>query len=164
MPEVVADTSPLQYFHQAGLLHVLLALYGHVSVPEAVAFELERGISLGFSLPDVHALPWVHVERLCPGAPLPLPDDFGAGEREVLTLALRTSDSLALLDDARARHYATLLGIKFTGTLGILVKAKQQGHLAKVLPAVQTLESLGFFLDPATRTAVLRIAGEGHDT
>jgi predicted nucleic acid-binding protein len=161
VPEVVSDTSPLQYLHQAGLLQLLPALYDHILVPEAVVAELERGISLGFSLPNVHALPWVHVERICPGAPLPLPADFGPGERAVLTLAKQNPDSLALIDDARAQHYARTLGIAFTGTLGILVKAKQRGHVPAVLPGLETLESLGFFLHPMTRAAVLRLAGEG---
>jgi predicted nucleic acid-binding protein len=160
VPEVVSDTSPLQYLHQAELLHLLPALYGHILVPEAVAAELDRGISLGFHLPDVHALSWMQIERFCPTAAPPLPADFGAGERDVLILARRTSDSLALLDDARARHFARLLGIRFTGTLGIVVKAKQQSHVTAVLPILQRLESLGFFLDPVTRAAVLRLAGE----
>jgi predicted nucleic acid-binding protein len=141
----------------------LPALYGRILVPEAVAAELARGIFLGFSLPDVYSLPWVHVEHVSPTATPPLPTDFGAGEREVLALARRTPDSLAILDDARARHYARLFGIRFTGTLGILVKAKQQGHVSAVLPAIQTLESMGFFLDPTTRAAVLRHAGEEPD-
>ena len=163
MPEVVSDTSPLQYLHQARALHVLPALYGRILVPEAVAAELERGILLGFPLPEVHSLPWILVEHVCQTAIPSLPTDFGAGEREVLALARRTSDSLALIDDARARQYARLLGIKFTGTLGILVKSKQQGHVPAVLPVLQILESLGFFLDPTTRAAVLRQASEEPD-
>jgi uncharacterized protein len=161
VPEVVSDTSPLQYLHQAKLLHLLPGLYGHILVPEAVAVELERGISLGFSLPDIESLPWLHVQRLCATASLPLPADFGAGEREVLVLARGMPASLALIDDARARHYARQLGMKFTGTLGVLIKAKRQGHLPAVLPVLQSLESLGFFLDSATRAAVLRLASEG---
>ena len=161
MPNVIADTSPLQYLHQASLLHLLPALYDHIVVPDAVAVELERGIFLGLSLPDVRALPWIRVERRGAAVPMPLPADFGPGEREVVALAQQTPDALALIDDARARHYARRLGIKFTGTLGILLKARQHAHLAAVLPAIQALESLGFYLDPATRAAVLRLAGEG---
>ncbi len=35
MPEVVSDISPLQYLHQAKLLDLLPALYGHILVPQA---------------------------------------------------------------------------------------------------------------------------------
>lgn len=159
VPEVVCDTSPLQYLHQAKLIQLLPLMYGGIIVPEAVVAELGRGISLGVSLPDVRGLPWIRVERVCLTPPL-MPADFGAGEREVLTLAAQTADCLALIDDARARHHARLLGIRYTGTLGILLKAKQRGHVAAILPALQMLESLGFFLDPATLAAVLRLANE----
>ena len=79
MPEVVADTSPLQYLHQAGLLHVLSALYGHIVVPEAVLIELERGLSLGFLVPDSHGT----LIRVDPAEMPVLPNDFGAGENRL---------------------------------------------------------------------------------
>ena len=65
-----------------------------------------------------------------------------------------------MLDDASARRQARLLGIPVTGTLGMLLKAKQIGRLAEIRPIVDRLESLHFFLDPNTRKIVLKIAGE----
>jgi predicted nucleic acid-binding protein len=47
-----------------------------------------------------------------------------------------------------------------TGTLGVLLKAKQTGHLKAVEPALDHLEALGFYLDAATRSAVLKLAQE----
>jgi len=43
LPEVICNTSPLQYLHQLGLLHVLPALAGQVVVPPAVVDELAEG-------------------------------------------------------------------------------------------------------------------------
>lgn len=59
-----------------------------------------------------------------------------------------------------ARRYAHLLGLSFTGTLGVLLKAKQGGHIPAVQPVLDRLEALRFRLDPVTRAAVLRLAGE----
>ena len=81
-------------------------------------------------------------------------------EREALALALEISDSIVLLDDAPARRYARMLGVKFTGTLGVLLKAKQSGHLTTVLPILDQLDSLGFRLDSVTRASVLKLACE----
>jgi predicted nucleic acid-binding protein len=39
MPEVIADTSPIQYLYQIGLLDMLNVLYGKIIIPEAVAEE-----------------------------------------------------------------------------------------------------------------------------
>lgn len=52
MPEAVSDASPIQYLYQVDLLDVLPALYGRVSLPEAVVVELEQGRARGVPLPD----------------------------------------------------------------------------------------------------------------
>jgi len=85
---------------------------------------------------------------------------LGAGEREVITLAIQEPGALVVLDDARARKQARALGIRLTGTLGVLLKAKQLGFLPAVRPVLERLEALRFYLDPATRLAVLGLAGE----
>lgn len=50
MPEVVSDTSPIQYLFQCGLLDLLPRLYRAVLIPEAVAQELEVGRTRGIPL------------------------------------------------------------------------------------------------------------------
>ena len=91
---------------------------------------------------------------------LPLAVDLGRGEREVLSLAAGRPGALVLLDDGLARHFAKHLKIPLTGTLGVLLKAKSAGLLDSVQPTLDQLQALGFWLDRATRTAALRIAGE----
>ncbi len=50
MPEVICNTSALQYLHQLGLLHLLRDLYGSVTVPEAVVREIAAGRQQGVDL------------------------------------------------------------------------------------------------------------------
>jgi len=52
------------------------------------------------------------------------------------------------------------LGLRLTGTLGLLLDAKTAGHIDVVTPLLDALQSLGFRLSPATRNAVLRLAEE----
>ena len=85
---------------------------------------------------------------------------LGPGEREALALAREPGDPLLLLDDRAARTQARLLGISFTGTLGVLLRAKRESHVDAISPLVDSLEASGFRLDPSTRAAVLRLAGE----
>ena len=47
MPEVFANTTPLQYLHRLGKLDWLHTFYGSVTVPLAEADELDAGIELG---------------------------------------------------------------------------------------------------------------------
>ena len=47
----IADTSPIQYLFQTGLLDLLPALYGEVILPEAVVSELASVLRLAGELP-----------------------------------------------------------------------------------------------------------------
>ena len=160
MPEVISDTSPLQYLHQVGLLNLLPVLYGQITIPPAVAHELEQGRRQGLDLPDVDTLSWMQVKAAKEAHEIDSARGLGPGEREVLALALNARDALAILDDARARHYARLLRISFTGTLGVLLRAKHNGQLAAVAPVMDQLDLLGFRLDPKTCESVLSLARE----
>lgn len=118
MPEVIVDTSPLQYLHQLGLLDLLPNFYGEILIPESVVREIAAGRALGVALPELNTLPWIKVRRVAGLAVLPLVSDLGAGEREVLALALETDQPLVVLDDALARRVARRLDLDLTGNLG----------------------------------------------
>ncbi len=78
----------------------------------------------------------------------------------VSLLAASLPDSTIILDDALARRYARELNLQLTGTLGVLLKAKQLGHLEAIAPVLERLDELRFRLDVATRAAVLKLAQE----
>jgi len=117
LPDIVCNTSPIQYLHQLGVLHILPALAEYVIVPPAVAEELTVGRALGVNLPDLTALDWVVVRRPASELALPLVTDIGPGETQVLMLALESREAIVVLDDALARQMAEALGLRLTGTL-----------------------------------------------
>ena len=160
MPKVIANTSPIQYLFQLWLLDLLPRLYGSVLVPPAVRDEINRGRALGVALPNLHDLGWISVAD--PEVPvlLPLANGLGAGELQVIALAKESAGHLALLDDRRARRFASLLGVTYSGTLGVLLKAKQRGMLERLEPVCDALEERGFRLSTRTRQSVLSMAEE----
>ena len=158
--EVISNTSTLQYLHQIRQLDLLPKLYGHIIIPNAVAGELEEGRKRGIDLPNVREIPWIKTEGVRDQALLAFATELGPGEREALALATEKAGKLLLLDDLMARKHARRLGIDFTGTLGVLLKSKQSHHLTFVTPVLEELERRGFRLDPGTRAAVLKLAGE----
>lgn len=160
MPEAILNTSPLQYLFQTDLLDLLPKLYSDVAVPEAVSKEVDAGRSFGISLPVLSELEWLEVRQVERPALLALAADLGPGEREVLALAVESPEAIAILDDALARRSARLLGVRYTGTLGVLLKAQAARHVRRVTPVLDKLQNLGFHLDPATRASVIRLAGE----
>jgi predicted nucleic acid-binding protein len=161
LPDLICDTSPIQYLYQLDLLRILPALAKQVIVPPAVVEELEAGRALGVSLPDLTALNWVTVHRPTSELALPLVTDMGPGETQVLMLALESREAIAVIDDAVARHVAEALKIRLTGTLGLLLDAKRAGLVPTVAPLLDQLQALRFRLAPHTRLAVLKLAEEG---
>ena len=160
MPEVICNTSPLQYLHQLEQLHILPGLVRSVIVPPAVIDELSHGRERGYSLPDPHSLEWITVRSPVSAPALRLIHDLGPGESEVLALALETTDSVVILDDALARQQAETLGLALTGTLGLLLDAKRTGLVPELRPLLDQLQKLRFRLSQHTRTAVLKLAHE----
>ena len=156
----MCNTSPVQYLHQLGLLHLLPKLGGRVSILPAVVEELAAGRKAGVDLPDPTQLDCVRIHRPVSAAALPLVRDLGPGETEVLMLGLESRDSILVLDDALARRVAVGLGLRLTGTIGILLSAKRAGLMSMVTPAIDHLQALRFHVAPQTRAAVLTLAGE----
>ncbi|KAA0247255.1 MAG: DUF3368 domain-containing protein [Ignavibacteriota bacterium] len=66
------------------------------------------------------------------------------GEASAIALASEKEDVLLLLDDLKARKLTKRLGVKFTGTLGILNKAKEQGIILKIKPVIEKLKDADF--------------------
>lgn len=157
---VIVNTSPLFYLHQVGSLDLLRQLYGTIVVPPAVQTELEVGKRQGIDVPDVNTLEWIHLRPVDSMALVPAIIDLGRGEAEVIALGLETAESLLILDDYLARRIADLHGLKYTGTLGVLVKAKQAGYLPSVTSVLTTLHAKGMRLSEKIINEVLRLSGE----
>jgi predicted nucleic acid-binding protein len=62
------------------------------------------------------------------------------GEASAIALALETPDSTIILDDYKARRIAEKLGLEITGTLGVIIKAKQKGVIKSVKPYLAKLK------------------------
>jgi uncharacterized protein len=160
LPEVICNTSPLQYLHQIGQLSIIPALVGSIIVPPAVLVELDAGIAKGLDLPQPENLKWIRIQAPISAKAASLITDLGPGESQVLMLALEMPGSIALLDDSLARRMAIANGIAIKGTLGLLLDAKRAGYLITVRPSLDRLQELGFRLAEQTRDAAMKLACE----
>lgn len=115
---------------------------------------------MGIELPDVRGLPCVKIQAPRKSDIAAVTSDLGAGEKKVIALGIRAEDAVIILDDRLARSCAKTLTLNFTGTLGILLRAKSEGRIARIGPLLDHLDRLTFHLSPATREAVLRQVGE----
>jgi predicted nucleic acid-binding protein len=134
--------------------------YTGILVPPAVVRELDRGRSIGIDLPDVRTLSWLTIQSPEGLDKAPAAADLGAGEKEVLALGTQVPGAVVILDERLGRLYADLLKLTFTGTLGILLRAKAEGRIPRIQPLLEHLGRLGFRLSERTRKAILKKAGE----
>lgn len=145
---VISDNSALSCLAEIGDVDLLRRLYGRVCVTESVRREAchmgaPEGLRRLFSeLPD-----WISVVE----DTMPFLEETGAldaGEASSITLAWRHRDSsLLILDEKRGRHVASSLGLKITGTAGILTDAAAAG-LIDFEDAFLRLAQTGFRLSP----------------
>jgi uncharacterized protein len=161
MPEyVISNTSPLFYLHRLGQLDLLQKLYSRLLVPEAVVDELQAGRDQGEDVPEVTSYDWIEVRAVRMPDVVTLISDLGAGEAQVLALALEVPGSLVLLDDRLARAVARMRNIRLMGPAGVLLKAKQEGHTSAVAPLLDRLLQLDFRLSDAVKACILKLAQE----
>jgi len=86
--------------------------------------------------------------------------DLGSGETAVLSLGLREKDAVVILDDLAARKFATTFQLSLLGTLGLLIRAKQQGTVNQLAPLMDHLEAVGANLSKPVIAHALKLAGE----
>jgi len=156
----VVNTSPLQYLFQLDRLDLLKTLFGRIVVPPEVVTEIEIGRKDGILLPNLYSLDWLDVRDPVSRPVFPLIRDLGIGEIGVISLGRENPGSLVILDDYLARKTARLVGLRLTGTAGILIAGKRAGLVDNVTCLLDNLETLGFFLAPRHRTIILKEAGE----
>ena len=149
MPLTIVDSSCLVGLERIGRLRLLFKTCSEVVVPEAVAEEVgELPEGLSVQRPENRAL----VRSLAA--------HLGAGESEVIALAAEREKSTVILDDGPARQTAREMNLRLTGTMGLLIQAKRQGHLDRVRPLVDALAEADFRLSESLYERTLRLAGE----
>ncbi len=103
---------------------------------------------------------WIKVCNVEKSSNLSFKARLHAGEIEVIKLGVIYPDSLLILDDNAAKNTAKALGLKVTGTLGILIQAKEKKLIDNVKPYIDKMLKAGFYVSSEIITMVLNIAGE----
>ncbi|MBI5471603.1 MAG: DUF3368 domain-containing protein [Ignavibacteriae bacterium] len=89
-----------------------------------------------------------------------LQTSLDAGEASAIALALDLRDCLLITDDWKARRLATKLGIRITGTVGVLLDAKRFGHIREIKPLLELMKRAKFRMSDELIAKTLRLAGE----
>lgn len=160
MRKVIVNSTPLIALSKVDRLELLRDMYGEISIPEAVFGEVT--VKNDVVRKKVENSGWIHVETIQNESDKRMyKAKLHDGEVEVMILARESGDAhLVVIDDEQARKTADYLGLHLTGTLGVLIKAKQKGLLDSVMPVIKNMEDHGIYFSDGLKDRVRRLAGE----
>ncbi|MGE5263649.1 MAG: DUF3368 domain-containing protein [Acidobacteriota bacterium] len=158
---VVLNTTPIIALALIGKLDLLQQLYGQVLIPPAVRDEILSGGPKGSGVAELQKSNWIRTTLLTDPSRADLISDLDRGEAEVIALAKELNASLVIIDEHLGRQHAKRLGLKLTGTIGVLLEAKRKGLVPVVKPLLEQLVRGGIRLSDALVMEALRLAGEG---
>ncbi len=159
---VVANTTPIIALALIGQLRLLGQLYVEVLIPPAVEDEILRGGASGVGVTESREATFIRITRLSDPSRADLLSDLDRGEAEVIALSQEVNADLVIIDERLARQHARRLGLKLTGTLGILLEAKRKGYVVAVKPLIEQLVQRGIRLSDEVIAEALRLAGESE--
>ncbi|WP_427160114.1 DUF3368 domain-containing protein [Aliinostoc sp. HNIBRCY26] len=127
--KIVINTAPLISIVAAlGDLEVLRSLYAQVLVPCEVCQEIIAGGTSGFAVPEFEAANWLDKSSTPLNISPLLLNSLDLGDASVIQLALNQNIQTVCIDETVGRRIARLSGLSLTGSIGILLRAKQEGY------------------------------------
>lgn len=161
MPEIISNATPLIAFAKIGQLPLMQQIVGSLIVPEAVAEEISAYTSTALGAIVLADEPWIQIESLQSDSQMQLLlPTLDRGEAAVIALALERKASLVLIDELTGRKVAESLQLKVSGSVGLLIKAKQAGKIAAVKPLLESMQKAGLYYSQRFIDAVLQYVGE----
>jgi len=146
MPNYISDTSCLIVLDNIDMLFILKELYENIFITQEVLKEFEKPI------PE-----WIKVREVNDKKYLKLLSTFiDLGEASSIALALEKEDIILILDDLKARKLANKLNLQITGTLGVIVSAKNKHIISSLEEVLNKLKKAGFRISKELENEILK--------
>ncbi len=147
---IVSDTSCFIILTNIGELELLHKLYGQIITTIDIATEY------GETLPE-----WVQIKSVKDKFKQQILElQIDKGESSAIALALEIPGSTIILDDLKARRIANQLGLSFTGTIGVIIKAKLNGIIPSIKPILKKIKQTDFRISDEIEFLALKEAKE----
>lgn len=147
---IIADASCLIVLSKIERLDLLQLVYRSIEITSEVQSEY------GENLPN-----WILIKNVSNQEYQKfLETELDPGEASSLALAMEEPNSLMILDDLKARKVAKKLNLLFTGTLGVISKAKEEGHLIEIRSILEQILATNFRISDEVINALLSKYGE----
>jgi len=147
---VITDTSCLIALTKINALELLNLLYRKVIITEEILEEYREPLPEWIEIKTVTNKKYQQLLELL----------IDKGEASAIALAIEMGNVLLIVDDLKARKEAKRLGLKMTGTLGVLYALKQKGFISALKPYINMLQSIDFRIAPHIVAELLTLSGE----
>lgn len=168
MPGAVSDSSTLIHLARIGRLHLLKEFHNKIFISPAVwreVVEEGQGKPGSEEAQEGYHTGWIEVS-----APKNqqlihfLRKELHDGESETIALALDLNADIVFLDESEARTAAGIFGLKISGVIGILIRAKNENKISSLKDELEKLKvNAGFWIGDELLIKVLRASGEDSD-
>lgn len=160
---VISDTTPIISLLKIGCLDILEKLFKNIIIPKAVYDELIVNTNFQYEINIIKECTFLdikYVEENLSVLLLQRQLKLDLGESEAIVLANTINADLIIIDEHKARKIAKDIGLKVTGTLGILVEAKKQGLLTELKPLLDKLIKNNIRISKRLYMDILDLIGE----
>ena len=147
---IVSDTSCLILLLKIDEIGILKEMSNQVFVTSVIKDELKQDLPGWIQVLDPRDKHYQSILEI----------DLDKGEASAIALMLELDDAILIIDDLKGRKLAEKLGFKFSGTLGLLLKAKQIGIIKRIKPVLDKIRLTNFRFSEKLFTDILNQAKE----
>ncbi|MFM2016196.1 MAG: hypothetical protein RIQ51_1686 [Bacteroidota bacterium] len=147
--KVYVDTSSLIILNKINALDLLNKIYSNVIITNYIQLELNEAIPSWISVELTYNIDQSFLKNF----------NLGLGETSIIINAIKNNGFL-IIDDLKARKIATTLSLSFTGSIGILIIAKELKLIDSVKYYLENIQETNFRLSDALINKILEITNE----
>ncbi|MDY0076792.1 MAG: DUF3368 domain-containing protein [Bacteroidales bacterium] len=134
-------------------------MYEKIIIPTAVYKEIEKGKGKPYYL-DLKLIDWIEIWGIRNLDFNVYFLDLDEGEAEVIILAKEQDADIVLMDEIMGRIIAKQFNLNVTGTIGVLLKAKERGLVNAIKEILTELQEKGTWLNTKLISKALELAHE----
>jgi len=147
--KVYVDTSSLIILNKINALDLLNKIYSNVIITNYIQLELNEAIPSWISVEQTYDINQSFLKNF----------NLGLGESSIIIKAIENNGFL-IIDDLKARKIATKLRLRYTGSIGILIIAKELALIQSVKFYLEKIQTTNFRLNDILINEVLEITNE----
>lgn len=147
--KVYVDTSSIIILNKINALDLLNKIYSNVIITNYIQLELNEAIPSWISVELTYNIDQSFLKNF----------NLGLGETSIIINAIKNNGFL-IIDDLKARKIATTLSLRFTGSIGILIIAKELKLIDSVKYYLEKIQETNFRLSDTLINKVLEITNE----